>query len=178
MTDPLHFHLRTLAVGCVYLLTNRATLEFPGSEIAKPSDRVVVNLTARGLFRDGDRVYFPFSVYWGAWHEAVVPVLKDKDVQVIVRDNPSLRVQQNAYLLSHGQVDVLIEKIEWYLRRSLCAAGYIPCDQQETETLPGSCPPAPTEINYTPTGPTGPDVNTVNHPDGTPKLTYKIVDAG
>jgi len=177
MTENLHFDLRTLAVGCLYLLTNRATLHFPGSDVSKPSGKVVVDLTAKPLFRDGDRVYFPFFVYWGAWHEAVVPVLENKDVQSFVRDNPSLRVHSNFILLELGQYDVYIRKLEEYLKDSLCAAGYIPCETEEEPGIPETCPPAPTPVSY-PSHPSGPDADAFYHPDGTPKLTYKVVDVG
>jgi hypothetical protein len=73
--------------------------------------------------------------------------------------------------------ETLINKIEWYLEQSLIAHGYLPGEPTEDEGLPDSCPPAPSEIDYTPTGPTGPDVGDLLHPDGTPKLIYNIVDS-
>jgi hypothetical protein len=177
-----HVDVRTLAVGCLYLLTNRATLEFPGSSRSHPSGKVVVNITPGGFYRHGDRAYFPFWVYWGLWHEGVVPVLENKDVQVIVTDNPSLRVNVNLSYLQFGQVDVLINKIEWYLKKSLVETGWLPAScagfEEVEEEILSTCPPAPAEKNWNPLGPTGPDVQNLFHPDGTPRLVYNVVDGG
>jgi len=178
-----HVDTRTLAVGCLYLLVNKATLEFPGSNRAAPSGKVVVNLTPGGIYRPGDRAYFPFWVYWGLWHEAVVPVLEDKDVQVIVTDNSSLRVHVNLALLQYDQIDTYVDKIEWYLRKSLVETGWLPAEcagieEEEEAGIPSTCPAPPPETNWNPDGPTGPDVDDLFHPDGTPKLVYKVVDQG
>jgi hypothetical protein len=175
--------VRTLAVGCLYLLTDKATLEFPGSSRSHPSGRVVVNITPNSLYRSGDRAYFPFWVYWGLWHEAVIPVLEDKDVQIIVTDNPSLRVHQNLAYLQLGQPEELVDKIEWYLKKSLVETGWLPAscaglEETGETTLPAVCPTPPTEKNWNPDGPTGPDVSDLFHPDGTPRLIYNVVDGG
>jgi len=175
-----HFDTRTLAIGCLYLLTNKATILFPGSSRAHPSLQVVVDLATHGAFRDADIVRFPFWVYWGVWHDAIVPVLHDKDVQVIVTSNPSLRVWQNQVLLNLKQYDELISKIESYLIASLVKAGYLPGDFNPTEPpppeVPETCPPEPLGVNWNPQGTVNPDTTALLHPDGSSKLTYKVVD--
>jgi hypothetical protein len=172
--------LRRLAIGCLYLLTNKATLEFPTTTRAHPSFFVLVNRTPRTMFRSGDHVYFPFMVGTHLWHQAVVPVLENKDVQVIVGDNPSLRVRPNYDLITLEQYDTLIRKIETYLRDSMVDTGYLPAEARSTYEQEQNAPVGPTEpdpagdpIDYDPTGVVDPDVQ---HPDGTPKLSYNVVD--
>jgi len=190
MADPLpttHFDLRTIAVGCVYLLLNKATLYFPGTNRSGPSHKVIVDLGSKTLLRPSDRVYFPFFVYWGAWHDAVKPVLDDKAVQVIVRDNPSLRVQLNKSLIDHQQYDELLSLMERRLLDSFARTGYLPIELsptvtaeeelEEATTSEASDTPDGEPIVQNPAGPTGPDVDNLYWPDGTKKLVYNIVDA-
>lgn len=173
------WNLERLAVGCLYLLTNKATLEFPSTSRAHPSFEVVVNRTPGQLFRSGDWVYFPFSVDTGVWHQAVVPVLENKDVRFYVRDNPTLRVQANVVLLYTDDFGTLITKIEAYLRESFVQAGYLPATYSTVAAMEAEAPVGPVEdiedggepIVY----PTVLDPD-LYHPDGTPKLSYRVVD--
>ena len=185
MPTPTHIDLKTIAVGCVYLLTNKATLYFPSTARSHPSHRVVVDLANRPLFRESDRAYFPFFVWWGAWHEAVVPVLDNKDVQVIVRTNTSLRVHQNRTVIGLGHYKTLIAKVQDYLTDSFVTAGYLPTSFSPEATasavqdaLPPVVLPEGEPLVLNPLGPVGPDVDDLYHPDGTPRLSYNIVDAG
>lgn len=174
------YNIKQISVGCLYLLTNKATLYFPGSDRSKPSGRVVVDLATKGLYRESDRAYFPFWLGWAVWHDAIVPVLENKDVRVIVTGNPSLRVHQNKALLSLGLYDELIEKISSYLVRSLVAHGYLPSKFapviESESSLAKSCP-GPSVVDWS-RGPDGiPQVDPgLTHPDGTPKQEYPIVD--
>jgi hypothetical protein len=182
MVTPIQsvgWNLERLAVGCLYLLTNKATLEFPTTSRAHPSFEVVVNRTPGTMFRSGDWVYFPFSVETGVWHQAVVPVLENKDVQVYVTDNPSLRVFPNLILITIEQVEDLISKIEAYLRESFVSAGYLPAGFSQEAVQEAGAPEGPAvdaddggePIVYPET--VDPDLY---HPDGTPKLSYRVVD--
>lgn len=172
------YNIRQIAVGCLYLLTNKATLDFPGSDRSKPSRDVVVGLATRSLHRKSDQVYFPFKLGWGVWHDAIAPVLTNKDVQVIVEDNPSLRVQPNDYLIRHSLYDDLVSKIEAYLLVSLVSKGYLPGEMLPEDGDDGvleSCPSDPAPVNWNPGGSDSVDPD-LRHPDGTPKLTYQVVD--
>lgn len=167
--------LHRLAVGCLYLLTGKADLEFPSTTRAHPSYFVVVHRTPQSMFQDGDQVYFPFKVPTRIWHKAVVPVLEDKDVHVYVRDNPSLKVPLNLALLTLGQYEDLIRKIEQHLTLSFVEAGYLPPEKSPTygqQTPEGSTggTPAGETIVYPETDPE------VQHPDGTLKLSYRVVN--
>ena len=186
-----HYNIKQIATGCLYLLTNKATLHFPGSDRSKPSREVVVDMATMGPYRSSDRTYFPFKLGWAVWHEAIVPVLESKDVQVIVVDNPSLRVHQNKILISLELYDELVRKIEAYLLDSLVAHGYLPSIfaplPEPVEEPDASCP-VPSQVVWnpsappgTPGGPPNPDGTPVvdddtTHPDGTPKQEYPIVD--
>ncbi len=173
--------LEQLAIGCLYLLTNKATLEFPTSNRAHPSTRVVVHLTPGSVFRPGDQVFFPYWVRWALWHDAIAPVLLNKDVQVIVRDNPNLRVMQNVILLRNPlDVQTLIDKIAEYLYDSMIETGYLPPEDDDPEVT--GAPDGPTEDTDTdgdsiesPDAKTGVDSD-LFHPDGSPKLVYQSVD--
>jgi len=179
MADDLNipYKLRQIAVGCFYLLTNKATLYFPGSDRSKPSRTVVVDMATSGPYRDSDRTYFPFKLGWAVWHEAIVPVLENKDVQVIVRENPSLRVHQNKILVTLELYDELVQKIEAYLLASLAEWGYIPESYlpPEVEEPDGTCPAGPTEVTWNPSAPETVDPESV-HPDGTPRQIYQTHD--
>jgi len=175
--------MRRLAIGCLYLLTRKATLEWPTSTAAHPSYFVKVTRTAQGPFREGHNIYFPFMVPTAQWHEAVVPVLQNKDLQVYVMDNPSLRVHPNLILIAIEQVDVLIEKIEFYLLESFIAAGFLPESFSPSAAVaeegaptggPAEETPPGEPIVWNPLNEGAPDIDL--HPDGTPRLSYRIVD--
>lgn len=175
-TNP--YKMRQIATGCFYLLTNKGTLHFPGSDRSKPSKDVVVDLATSSPYRDSDRTYFPFKLGWAVWHDAIVPVLESKDVQVLVVDNPSLRVHQNSILVRLGLYDELIAKIESYLLDSLVTHGYLPAEfgtgTVTVEETSSTCPPPPSEVVWNPQVPvTDPNLT---HPDGTPKQSYPVVD--
>lgn len=168
-------YLTSLATACLYVLTNRANLYFPQSSRSHPSPTVVVDLTPKPPYRGGDRAYFPLIVGWAVWHEAVTPVLLNPDVQFLTRDNVGLRQRQNTDLLALGEFNTLIAKLKDYLRSSLIEHEYMPPDppsenavqgplHEEPAGAPIVLPPVPSPVFY--------------HPDGTPRLTYNIVDAG
>lgn len=188
-TQHIEVDLTGLSVGCLYLLTNQAVLTFPTSTRAHPSFQVMIDRGAaatRNLYRQSDRVYFPFFVNWNVWHEAVVPVLLNKDVQVMVADNPSLRVHPNLTLIVLEDYDGLLDRLSAYLIDSLIAAGFLP---PETDPFHGDVLEA--EANAPADGGSGdgdpivpnPDTpaGTVDlefyHSDGTLKLSYNVVDA-
>lgn len=167
--------LRALAVGCLYVLTGNAMLDWPGSGRSKPSLRVVVNHRPGRLFQRGHATYFPFWVRWDLWHHGVVPVLLNEDVQTYVATNLSLRVEQNAVLLHLKDFETYIEKLIAYLTDSFIDAGYLPeamrvfSDPEPIEPDP-LCEP----IERNPLG--FPRDPVLQYPDGTSRLTYNVVD--
>ena len=167
--------LRALAIGCLYVLTGNAMLEFPGSGRSKPSLKVVVNHRPGFLFRRGDATYFPFWVRWDLWHNGVVPVLQDEAVQTYVANTPSLRIHQNAILLHLKDYETYIEKLIVYLTNSFIDAGYLPetmrpvPEPDPIEPDP-SCEPVDRNPQDYPRDPV------LQHSDGTPRLTYNTVD--
>lgn len=119
-------NLKQVAVGCLYLLTGRAILEFPQSTQGHPSGKVYVTRSANSALRGGDQVYFPFSVPQDWWHKVVVPVLLNPDVRIYVRDRLSLTNELNQSLLALEEFDTLIARILSYLKISCVTAGYAP----------------------------------------------------
>jgi hypothetical protein len=90
-----HYYFQTnqmqrLAVGCLYLLTGRAMLHFPGTARDGPSKRVMVDRNASEPLFPGQRGYFPFYVPWNKWNKAVVPVLQDPNFDMSLPKNKSL----------------------------------------------------------------------------------------
>ncbi len=180
--EAIQTDLKQIAIGCLYLLTNKATLEFPTSSRAHPSYRVVVSLTPGSLFRSSDQIFFPFFVHWGLWHDAIAPVLMNKDVQVFVRDNPNLRVMPNFILLRNPlDVDTLIDKIADYLFESMIETGYLPPEPEADPDDPAEVFGPVEDVNTdgdpigSPNAKTGVD-SELFHPDGSPKLVYRSVD--
>ena len=187
-TQYIEVNLTSLSVGCLYLLTNQGVVSFPNSTRSHPSSRVLVDRGAaatHSLFRQSDRMYFPLLVRWDVWHQAVVPVLLNKDVQVMVGDNPSLRVHQNMARIALKDYEALLHRLSAYLVESLITSGFLPPEtsphygaaQEAVENAPaegGSEDGDPIIQN--------PDTlaDTVDsefyHADGTPKLSYRVVD--
>ena len=79
-----------LAIGCLYLLTGKAMLHFPGTGRDGPSKRVLVDRNASEPLFPGQRGYFPFYVAWNKWEKAVVPVLQDPNFDMRLPKNKSL----------------------------------------------------------------------------------------
>ena len=104
--------LKRLAVGCVHLLVNRATLEFPGTTVAAPSSKVVVLLVPPGSVRQQDAVWFPFEVTWDYWHKVAVPILGDSGLR--------------GYLVGKvpGEMDLVIDRFVESLLVKATAEGY------------------------------------------------------
>src|SRR4051812_43869990 len=104
--------IRRMAVGCVYLFLERATLEFPGTTRAAPSESVWVNRTHAAPIVDGETRNFPFSVRWDLWENAVAKVLGDGALRTsIVRSLRSnvtggLRVDPIVYAEVVGRVEM------------------------------------------------------------------------
>ena len=65
-----------LAVGVVYLLYQRAVLNFPSTTRSHPSYLVYIQRNSTEPLRSGDNTFFPFQVAWFIWEGTVFPVLK------------------------------------------------------------------------------------------------------
>lgn len=65
-----------IALGCIYILADRAEVDFPGTTRAAPSEFVVVSRNAKAPLREGDSQFFPFQVPWDLWQNVVVPLLE------------------------------------------------------------------------------------------------------
>ena len=108
--DPITTGLKVLATGCLHLLLNRATLEFPSSHVGAPSDRVIVSLTNPGPVDPSFRKLFPFSIKSEVWHKAVVPVLENENNQFYFK-NPPRSNEVNLHLVRTNQWSELIKKL-------------------------------------------------------------------
>lgn len=71
-----YLDLERIALGCVYLINQKAVVEFPNTTRSHPSDYAVVILSPGKLLRDGDAAFFPFKVPWDLWQNVVVPLLQ------------------------------------------------------------------------------------------------------
>ena len=92
-----------LAVGCVYLLFNKARLDFPGSTVAHPSLYVVVSRTTHPIVDSGAESQFPFEVPWDIWELGVVPVLQTFRNQPLVGE-----LRRDGYDYWVGQMQVML----------------------------------------------------------------------
>ena len=108
--------LEALAVGCLYILLEKATVFFPTSTRAAPSHQVVTELGFGTLLRSGDRRYFPMVVRWNIWQEGIVPVLTDTSLQVTIKRMVSNRTS----------VEPCLDLLKTRLLESLQGAGYLP----------------------------------------------------
>jgi len=120
-----------ISVGCLYILADRAVIDFPGSTRAAPSDYAVVSRSPGPLLREGDAVLFPFRVFWDIWEGAVVPTLNDPEVQIRIPSTGG-RVQSNVILLSVGDYQTYIGRIKTILIANLKAMDYLPADYAGT----------------------------------------------
>jgi hypothetical protein len=73
-TQDLNIEL--LAVGCLHILAQRASVGFPGSTRAHPSQVAVVSLSTMGPLLPTWQNDFPISVAGDRWQNVVVPVLQ------------------------------------------------------------------------------------------------------
>jgi len=139
--SPKEIH--QIAVGCMYILMRRGTVDFPDSTVAHPSPKVVINRATGEALRGGDAVYFPFSVPWDVWQFAAVPILKDKTYQVFCPDGT--RNQGNLALIRLQDYDQYIALIVSGLTAKLQEIGFIPApptvDSTEDSDLPGAGDP-------------------------------------
>ena len=167
--------LKGLATGVLYIFLDRGHPIFPNSTSAHPSSFVLVERSPNALIRDGDAVYFPFSVPWDVWQYAVVPVLKDPDNQIRPQFRESLVNYVKLAWLQTGQYDRALLEIEGALQRSLQRAGFLP--PAPLEPPPPEPPadgdpivyPAPGDPNFP-----NPDGSLV-WPEGHPRLVYPVV---
>jgi hypothetical protein len=110
--------LRSLAIGCFYLLMNLTRAIFPHSTRSNPSYRVYIVRTSKPLFRSGDAVLFPLLVEGRKWRRAVVPVLQDG------RWSPEVPLnRRRAFTTGNTEYIYLLERA---LVQSYKAAGFIP----------------------------------------------------
>ena len=109
-----------ISIGCAYLLSGRAVLDYPGSTRARPSLDVVISLSPGRLLKESDRGYFPFKVPWDLWEEAVVPVLQDETY-----------LRQSGETLSEWELRLLgglLEKMQ--------AGGFLHADPEDVLEIP------------------------------------------
>ena len=85
------FIVYQLSVGCVYLLSGKATLHFPTSNAASPSQMVQVSRTTAKPFLEAHETVFPFYVETNLWHNAIVPILEDYSVNPGIPKNDCFR---------------------------------------------------------------------------------------
>lgn len=133
--------LTQLSIGCLHLLLNRATLDFPTSHIGSPSEFVIITLTNPGPLEPRFKSFFPFSVRSQIWHTAVVPVLEDKKNQFLIDKEKSHGNAINLHLIDTKQWDVLIRNLFYALFSSLQLRGFLPSEEvdlvQSTSLAPG-----------------------------------------
>lgn len=120
---------RRIAVGCLHLLLNRASLEFPGSTRGSPSRQVVVVLTPRGALDPNYGKMFPFSVPGPLWNRVVAPILETQRVKIIHSNGK--RNRGKVLLLDQGDHESLISSLSGELIAQARIEGYLPT---ETET--------------------------------------------
>lgn len=163
--------VQRIALGCLYVLLDKAAISYPNSNRAAPSDEVVVDSTA-DLLRDGDRVYFPFKVGWAIWQRGVVPVLAAYRLK---KTSGTLRYQIRQSLVDACAFDRLLSEITQHLITSFKSAGFLSADpvvvpvvaQQEGEVV--------VRRNVRADGYDEVDVQVTLHPDGHQKKTYDEV---
>lgn len=146
---------RRLAVGILWLLTDRAIPSFPGSTRSSPSLWVIVERASGIPLVEGDQGYFPMRVPWHVWSKIVVPILTvtkptddprtlvvgsgavaegdltaspchDLGVEIRTTLRSSLRLSGNTYLLALGDYTILLAKIEQAVGLLLEDQGYLP----------------------------------------------------
>ena len=167
--------LKQLATGVLYIFLDKGHALFPNSSSSGPSPLVQVECSPLGLVKDGDAVYFPFSVPWDVWQYAVVPVLKDPNNQIRPQFTKSLVNYEKLAWVQTGQYDRNLSEIENALRISLQRAGFLPPSPPvvSTPVLPGDGDPivypVPGDLNFP-----EPDGNVV-WPEGHLRLTYPVV---
>ena len=79
MSTPFHeMDLQRIAVGCLFIQSGFAEVDFPGTTPASPSEWVVVNRNVRPLPAglQGFQHLFPFKVPWDLWQFVVVPLIR------------------------------------------------------------------------------------------------------
>lgn len=110
LANQLELDLQRLSVGILYLMVDRAVLDFPTSTAAHPSDWVFVNRSVGALLREGDGPLFPFKVRWHVWENLVVPIWNNPNLRVKLRGilGPT---PKNLLLLQLGQLDLLLSEI-------------------------------------------------------------------
>ena len=178
MATLLETNLRRLSVGIFYLLAERAITDFPGSTRAAPSVKVVVSLTARGVLRSGDKIFFPFSVPWDIWQQAIVPVLTDLNLQ-IRRDTGNLRAYLNTTALrTRADSEVFILRIRAALEASLQTAGFLEADAATTTVTPVAGEPVVRRGTVGDDDFDRDDLVVLLHPEGHARIQHAEVDGG
>ena len=178
MATLLETNLRTMSVGILYLLAEKAITDYPGSTRAAPSVKVVVSLTAQGELRSGDKAHFPYSVPWDIWQQAVMPVIEDLALQIRTSEG-NLRNYLNMHALkSRADSEVFISRIRDMLEASLRSAGFL----ADTSITPTSTLAAGEPVvrrgtvgdeDFEPA-----DLEVLLHPEGHARLVYAEVDGG
>lgn len=170
--------LERVAVACMYLLLDKAALNFPGTSRAHPSELVVISLKPGGLLRDSDRAYFPLSVWWYVWEQGVVPVLKDEANQVKTSTG-SLRNKLNLSLVDGKEWDVIVQRIVDALQAHMQTEGLLPSPATEavatTDSPSGEPIVTPTLVPSVESSLPTPDQDDLLWPEGHPKLVYPEV---
>jgi len=172
--------VQKIAVGCLYLMLEKAIFSFPGSTNAAPSYWVVIRLAYGDPVRGGDTVNFPFQVIWHVWERVVTPILLDESLWMKGIRAP----KRNVELASLGQWDTLIENIREALMAKLREQGYLPLTEEQVEVAAaalvvtvdpeGDGEPVVRDPDA-PGGEAGAVDGILRWPDGHLKLTYPIV---
>mgnify|MGYP006971703988 CR=1 FL=1 len=169
--------VQRIAVGCLYLMLEKAIFSFPGSTNAAPSFWVVVRLAYGDPVRGGDTVNFPFKVIWHVWERVVTPILLDESLWM-----KGVRAPKRNVELAHlGQWDTLIGNILQALMTKLRAEGYLPLTEDEVEATAAALvvtvdPEGDGEpLVRNPGGEAGAVDGSLTWPSGHLKLTYPIV---
>jgi len=155
-----------LALGCVYLLFDKARLDFPGSTVAHPSLYVVVSRTTKPIVDKGAESRFPFQVPWDIWELGVVPVLQEFRNQNMIGtvDSPGIR----------GGYDYWVDQMKVRLVTQLTAQGFLlpTSTVASTAVVEGDGEPVTEPVVGDPEYPV-PEHEA--WPSGNIKLTYPIV---
>ena len=120
-----------LAIMCLYVLTRKAVVNFPGTSRGSPSLWVVVELGYGKPLREADRVFFPMKIPWDLWNQVIVPVVTVKDpnfdlgIEFWTTLRDSLRMVNNMIMLD-PEWEILIGRLIQALGLLMEDQGFIP----------------------------------------------------
>lgn len=102
--------LYRIALGCIYILADRAEVDFPGTTRAAPSEWVVVSRNVKPPLHSGDNHFFPFKVPWDLWQNVVVPILRGESQEFL------MKFLRDEFGLTNPDWDTILRGMVLYLR--------------------------------------------------------------